>query len=106
MQGASPDPKQIQFLATDLKELLNPKEPLYQLAEKIPWTQLEKELSPLYAQTGRPAKPVRLMVSLLLLKQMFNLGDETVVAGWVQNPYWQYFSGQMVFQWKLPIEPS
>jgi IS5 family transposase len=46
------------------------------------------------------------MVSLLLLKQMYNLGDETVLESWVQNPYWQYFSGETEFRWKLPLEPS
>jgi IS5 family transposase len=106
MQGRSPDSKQTQFLAPTLKELLNPKEPIYRLADQIPWEQLEKEFGSLYARTGRPAKPIRLMVSLLLLKQMFDLGDETVVAAWVQNPYWQYFSGEAVFQWRLPVEPS
>jgi len=46
------------------------------------------------------------MVGLLLLKQMFNQGDETVVAAWVQNPYWQYFCGMREFQWQLPCDPS
>jgi IS5 family transposase len=96
----------MQFLAPSLKELLNPREGLYRLAEKIPWGEFEKQFGALYSPMGRPAKPVRLMVSLLLLKQMFNLGDETVVEAWVQNPYWQFFSGETVFQWKVPIEPS
>ena len=46
------------------------------------------------------------MVSLLLLKQIYNLGDETVVSAWVHNPYWQYFSGFTTFQWNFPIEPT
>jgi IS5 family transposase len=46
------------------------------------------------------------MVGLLLLKQMFNQGDETVVAAWVQNPYWQYFCGMTDFQWAVPCDPS
>jgi acyl-coenzyme A synthetase/AMP-(fatty) acid ligase len=33
------------------------------------------------------------MVGLLLLKQTFNQGDETVVAARVQNLYWQCFCG-------------
>ncbi len=37
---------------------------------------------------------------------MSGLGDETVVEQWVQNPYWQYFSGENIFQWKFPLEPS
>jgi len=37
------------------------------------------------------------MVSLLLLKQLFDIGDEKVVEQWTHNPYWQYFSGQSRF---------
>src|ERR1051326_6329417 len=101
-----PDPSQWQFLAPGLQEMLNPKEPLYQLAERFPWAQWETHFGCLYASGGRPAKPVRLMVALLLLKQLPNLGDETVVAQWVHNPYWQYLSGESVVQGKPPIEPS
>lgn len=93
-------------LFTTLDEILNPQEPLYKLSHQFPWENLEKEFAPLYSQEGRPSKPVRLMVSLLLLKQMYNLGDETVVASWVHNPYWQYFSGFNTFQWIFPIEPT
>lgn len=89
-----------------LAEMLNPKEPLYRLASKIPWETLEEEFAKYYIKFGRPAKPTRLMISLLLLKQLYDKGDETVVAAWVQNPYWQYFSGMDQFQWKVPCEPS
>src|SRR6478609_8106981 len=97
---------QLQFLAPSLREMCNPKNPLWQLAEKIDWTEIEAELSPLYAGSGRPAKPIRLMVGLNLLKHMFNLGDETVIKAWVENPYYQYFTGESVFQWKPPVAPS
>ena len=106
MKSSSPNKAQKSFLYQGLKEILNPKEPLYQLTEKIPWEEIEKEFSGYYVDFGRPAKPIRLMVSLLILKQMYNLGDETVVEQWVQNPYWQYFSGEKEFQWKIPLEPS
>jgi len=29
-----------------------------------------------------------------------------VLEQWVQNPYWQYFSVERDFQWKVPLEPS
>jgi len=106
MKGNSPDQKQQSFLYQGLKELLNPKEPMYQLSEKIPWEEIEKSFTKYYVEFGRPSKPVRLMVSLMILKQMNNLGDETVISQWVQNPYWQYFSGEKIFQWKYPVEPS
>ena len=95
-----------QFLSPDLESQLDPRQPLYKLAKRIPWEEFEKEFGLHYSREGRPAKPIRLMVSLLILKQMYQLGDRTVVANWVINPYWQYLSGEKVFQWELPVEPS
>lgn len=106
MKSSSPNQQQESFLYQGLKEMLNPKEPLYMLSEKIPWAELEKSFANYYVEFGRPAKPIRLMASLMLLKQMYDLGDETVIEQWVQNPYWQYFSGEKRFQWKYPVEPS
>jgi len=106
MKGNSPNQNQSTFFYQGFKEILNPKEPLYQLSDKIPWGEIEKEFERYYVNFGRAAKPVRLMVSLLLLKQIYNLGDKTVVESWVQNPYWQYFSGYTMFQWKFPIDPT
>jgi transposase, IS5 family len=101
----SPD-HQASFLMRTLREQLDPRHPLYQLAERLPWATFEEAFAEHYSEEGRPAKPVRLMVSLLLLKQMFNLGDETVVERWVENPYWQFLSGFEDFQWELPCDPS
>lgn len=94
------------FLMPSLAEQLDRRQPLFKLADGIPWQVFEKEFGIYYSEEGRPAKPVRLMVGLLLLKQMFNVSDETVVAQWVQNPYWQYFCGMNEFQWELPCDPS
>lgn len=46
------------------------------------------------------------MVGLLILKQLHDLGDETVVEAWRENPYWQYFCGEGEMQWGAPCEPS
>lgn len=106
MKSSSPDQKQTNFLYQGLKEMLNPKEGLYQLSEKIPWEEIEKGFEKYYKDFGAPAKPIRLMVSLLILKQIYDIGDEPVVERWVENPYWQYFSGEREFQWNKPVEPS
>ncbi len=106
MKSTTPKNEQMQFLAPTLLEMLNPKEPLYKLAQEIDWKGIEAELSPLYSEIGRPAKPIRLLVGLHLLKHMYDLGDETVVSAWIQNPYYQFFTGETVFQWKVPLEPS
>ena len=98
--------RQGNFLYQDLLDQLNPKDPLLLLAQRLPWELFEREFTPLYAERGRPAKPIRLMVGLLLLKQIENLSDERVVEAWTRNPYYQAFCGMERFQWKFPCDPS
>ena len=106
MKGKSPDQRQLNLFAQRLADQLNPKHPLCRLAAKIPWDVLEDEFSKHYSQTGRSAHPVRLMVGLLILKQLRNLSDEAVVERWVENGYYQYFCGEAFFQWELPCHPT
>jgi IS5 family transposase len=98
--------KQGHLLYQDLLKQLNPKHPLLVLAQKLPWAQFEQEFAQFYSSLGRPAKPIRLMVGLLLLKQMENLSDERVVEAWVQNPYYQAFCGMEHFKWDIPCDPT
>ena len=42
---------------------------------------------------------------MLLLKNIYNLSDEGVVARWMENPYMQYFTGEKVFQKRPPMNP-
>ena len=106
MKGNSPDSNQPSFLLPSLKEQLDPNHPIYQLNERINWSVIEEDFKKLYSHTGRPAKPVRLMVSLLLLKQLEDLSDEQVIRRWVDIPNWQYLSGETHFQWKPPAASS
>ena len=98
--------KQSNFLFADLLDQLNPKDPLLVLASRISWEAFEEEFVGLYKGTGRPAKPIRLMVGLLILKQMENLSDERIVEAWCRNPYYQAFCGERHFQWRFPCDPS
>lgn len=92
---------------SSFEEQLSHRHPLYILAGKINWQLFEDSFSPLYhSQTGRPAKPIRLMVSLLILKHVRNLSDESVVAQWAENSYYQYFSGEKMFACDGPCEAS
>jgi IS5 family transposase len=102
----APRAKQGHLVYQDLLEQLNPKDPLLLLGKNIPWESFERDFTPLYSSVGRPAKPIRLMVGLLLLKQLENLSDERVVEAWVRNPYYQSFCGMERFQWKFPCVPS
>jgi IS5 family transposase len=98
--------RQLSFLCPDLLDQLNPENYLLKLAKAIDWQVFEESFVPLYAASGRPGKPIRLMVGLLILKHLENLSDERVVEAWVQNPYYQAFCGQKRFTWKLPCDPS
>ena len=90
-----------------LASLLSHEHPLYQLAEAIDWTRFEVEFGPLYAEeVGRPGLPMRLMVGLHYLKYLFDESDESVVAKWVENPYWQFFCGRTYFEHELPCHPT
>ena len=100
MLGKLPTEQQQTMWAPPLEMMLNPDHQLVKLAKRLPWEKLETEFGSLYAAVGRPSIPIRVMVSLLLLQRMFDLSDEQVVKQWVQNPYWQNFSGMTSFQWK------
>jgi len=102
----TPNAGQSSFLYPDLLNQLNPKHPLLQLANRIDWTVFEQQFSPLYSHRGKPSKPIRLMVGLSILKHMENLSDEVLIQRWVQNPYYQVFTGEVEFQWQLPCDPS
>jgi len=86
-----------------LAHQLNPKHPLYLLAQVIPWKQLEEAFSPLYGRVGLPSHPIRKMAALIMLKYCYNLSDERVVAAWKENPYFQFFAGEATFQWGNPV---
>ena len=92
MKDSSPDPNQMSFMAPNLLDQLNPKHPLLQLAKTIPWDFFESEFTPLYSTIGRPAKPVRLMVGLSILKHMENVSDDVVVQHWVM---WLFYKVQV-----------
>jgi len=88
-------------------QLLNPAHELVQLARKIDWGRFEAAFAGGYSpDLGAPAKATRLMVGLQYLKYTFNESDESVVARWVENPYWQYFCGYTHLQHECPIHPT
>jgi len=96
---------QLGFYST-FEEQLNHKHPLYILANKINWKQFEESFAKHYSDEGRPAKPIRLMVGLLMLKHIRNVSDESVVEQWSENAYYQYFCGEKVFANGAPCEAS
>lgn len=108
--------------------MVDPRHPLAVLALRMPWSEIEASLAPLFARkarmgssredadmfgptlvvaaggvsrAGRPRLPIRLMVSLLYLKHAFNESDETMVERLSENVVWQLFSGMEYYQRQL-----
>lgn len=90
-----------------LSSQLNPSHELYQLSKLIEWDYYEKEFANLFVEKmGAPAKPVRLIVGILMLQHMNGYSDQGAIDEWVENPYWQFFCGYDFLQWEKPIDSS
>ena len=90
-----------------LRWLLDQRHPLYQLGEAIDWEFFAQEFGALYvSQKGRPGLPMRLLVGWHYLKHLYDVSDERVVAGFLENPYCQYFCGEEFFRHDLPCDPT
>lgn len=108
MLGKSPSQQhpQTHLFKPVLSSFIDMNHSLVKLSLCLNWKYLEDSFSDLYSKTGTPSKPIRLMSGLLLLKQLFDHSDEEVVEIWRQNPYYQYFTGGIYFQWDLPCDAS
>ncbi|HNF64102.1 MAG TPA: IS5 family transposase, partial [Rhodocyclaceae bacterium] len=121
------------FFRARLDGMVDPRHALVVLAGRIPWTQIEAALAPVFAHkdrqghlvegadlfgptlrlagagvsaAGRPRLPIRLMVSLLYLKHAFNQSDQDLLARWSENVVWQFFSGLEYYSPKPPCDAS
>jgi IS5 family transposase len=85
-----------------LDALIDLSHPLAKLARAMPWAEIDVAVSatlpPGPGGAGRPALPIRLMAGLLYLKHAYNLSDEATCERWLENCYWQYFTGEVYFQ--------
>ena len=121
------------FFRARLDGMVDSRHPLVVLTGRLPWAQIEQALAPHFerkARTpgtatardmlgeheiefgggvgsgGRPRLPIRLMASLLYLKNSFNLSDEELVARWSENVVWQFFSGMEHYEPRLPCDAT
>jgi len=105
--NSSTDAFQPNLFGNDLLQQLDPADPLLHLSAVIPWLDFEQAFKKHYTPgLGAPGKPIRLMVGLLLLKQLENLSDENVVVQWKRNPYYQSFCGMTEYQLRLPCHST
>lgn len=105
MLGKNPE-KKPELFRPMLVDFIDHEHELVLLSEKIDWNYFEKEFSTLYSKVGNPSHPIRFMVGCLLLKHLYNLGDETLEKAWIMNPYMQHFCGRVFFEHEFPCDPS
>ena len=121
------------FFRSRLDAMIDLKHPLAVLSTRLPWAAIEAAVTPKLAHqvlpakrrsgegllgsfdvefgggvspAGRPGLPVRLMASLLYLKNSFNLSDEELVERWAENVVWQFFSGMDYYEPRLPCDAT
>jgi len=101
------DDRQKDLLRPALDQIIDMGHPMVRLAGKIDWTFLDGRFgSVCQPGPGQPGLPTRLVAGLFILKHMHNLSDEVLCARWVENPYYQYFCGELSFCHKLPFDRS
>ncbi len=65
-----------------LDQIINLKHELVQLAARIDWDWIDREVAPLYSDNGRPGIETRFVIGLFLLKHIYGLSDEGVCERW------------------------
>ncbi|MBP2435050.1 hypothetical protein ABIF38_000159 [Bradyrhizobium japonicum] len=101
------DDRQKDLLLPALDQILDMGHPLVRLAALIDWKFLDDRFgSVCQAGPGQPGLPTRLVAGLFILKHMHNLSDEALCARWIENPYYQYFCGELSFCHRLPFDRS
>jgi len=100
-------PEQDDLLRPRLVDMIDMRHELVKLAGLIDWEWFEREWAGFFpSASGRPATHPRLVAGLMYLQHTHGLSDEAVVARWVENPYFQHFTGETFFQHQPPIHPS
>src|SRR3989440_658099 len=101
------DDRQEDLFCPLLEQIISLRHPLVRLAGAIDWEFLAGRFSSVCRLgPGQPPLPTRLVAGLFILKHMHNLSDEALCERWVENPYFQYFCGEVVFRHELPFDRS
>src|SRR5262245_11803539 len=83
-----------------LDQIIDMNHALVKLARAIDWRGLEARFGEVYSEgPGMPPLPTRLMAGLAILKHTFNLSDEELCAGWIENPSYQARKIKCVLTW-------
>src|ERR1700716_3480575 len=101
------DKRQKDLLRPAVEDIIDLAHPLVRLAREIDWQFLDSRFASMCTSgPGQPPLPTRLVAGLFILKHMHDLSDEVLCARWLENPYYQYFCGELSFGHKLPFDRS
>lgn len=77
------------------------------MAKLIPWTEVEEEYAKKFTiEIGAPAKPSRMALGALIIKEKLGISDRETVEQIRENPYLQYFIGLKNYRNEAPFEAS
>jgi hypothetical protein len=77
------------------------------LSKLIPWDEIEKKYAKQFSKKmGAPAKPLRMSLGALIIKDRCGFTDEETVEQIIENPYLQYFIGLSEYSHEAPFDPS
>ncbi len=101
------DNRQKDLLRPALEDIIDLAHPLVRLAREIDWQFLDSRFASVCTSgPGQPPLPTRLVAGLFILKHMHDLSDEVLCARWLENPYYQFFCGELSFCHQLPFDRS
>jgi hypothetical protein len=77
------------------------------MAKLIPWSEVEEEYAKKFTiLIGAPAKPSRMALGALIIKEKLGISDRETVEQIRENPYLQYFIGLNSYSNEAPFEAS
>ena len=77
------------------------------MAEIIPWDEIEQEYAKLFEnEIGNVAKPARMALGALIIKEKCGYSDIETVEQIEENPYLQFFIGLKEYKTEAPFDPS
>jgi IS5 family transposase len=77
------------------------------LSRMIPWERIEKDYANLFpSNLGTVAKPLRMALGSLIIKERCGFTDRETVEQITENPYLQYFIGLEKYQIEAPFDAS
>ena len=86
---------------------LSPDNRWVKMAELIPWSEFESEYAQNFpTEMGAPAKSFRMALGALIIKEKLGISDRETVEQIRENPYLQYFIGQLTYSNELAFDPS